>query len=576
MGEEKRTKGEHEEKPEDILASEKNKEEAPLKDAGKDEKPADEAASKKEPAKKEVQEKGTSVAAAAAAVSAAEKEALKSGLVKTEGAVTEPPAGSKEAAGATKESTEGESLPAKGLSKKAKKVLFISLAVLALLLVGVTAYGMVFFNQVQEPSRVLLGDHKAAPEDEEQDVGAYFPDHIVNIGLLGFDRGWNRESYGEYLFRPDMLALLTIDFEQDKIAVVRVPRDSYVPIHGAGGFHDKINHSYYYGYRSGATEDAHADGILNALNTLSDVLGQVPIHYYVSVDMYSIVELVDAVGGVYYDSEQEIIDKHWEVGRVLVPKGLQLMDGKTYLRYLQYRDDATNQDYGRIDRQMNLLKETFFYLREQGKITDLPTIYRIYKDYVETDLTYKQIAALAYYAAEFEPSDDNLSFHTLTGDGQMKDGIWYQVLFQAKRVEIIKDVFGLEAEKWAPIVLIDSPEYLEEQERLQREEAFGFSFDDDDFKFPRFSRDEEEGSAKEETAAPALEVLVPELRGKTVSEARYILADKGLKLGDVRERGSDLLEPGLVLFSEPLPGMRVKEGTTVILTIAKPFEVSSP
>ncbi len=454
-----------------------------------------------------------------------------------------------------------------------KRSLIIIAAVLLILLIAGGTYVLAFFNQVQETQRVLLDD---VSFEESYDVGEAFSDQIVNIALLGFDRGWNRESYGEYLFRPDMLAVLTLNLQENTIAVVRLTRDSYVPIHGTGGFHDKINHSYYYGYRSGNSDDPHADGIRNTLQTVSNVLGGIPIHYYVSVDMYSIVELVDAMGGIYYESEQEIIDKHWEVGRVLVPKGPQMMDGLTYLRYLQYRDDASNQDYGRIDRQMNLLKETFLYLREQGKITDIPATYRIYKDYVETDLTYKQIAALAYYARDFNIDDENLKFYTLKGDGQMMDGIWYQVIFQNQRVELIKEVFGIDAQPWPPIVLQDSPEYLEEQERKRRMEELGLS-EDDDFSLNRETVSSEEDAAEEGTGtgdnlqepkkfeAP---VVIPEVRGLTVPEARFLLESFGFVIGEIRERRDNSVAAGLVLYTEPLPGMSVSPGRTLNLIIA--------
>ncbi|MBW6464671.1 MAG: LCP family protein [Firmicutes bacterium] len=443
-----------------------------------------------------------------------------------------------------------------------KRTLLIIGGVILLLVLAMGTYVLAFFSQVQETQRVLLDD---VVFEEEFDVGEVFPDHIVNIALLGFDRGWNREALGEYLFRPDMLAVMSLNLDEDTIAVVRIPRDSYVPIFEKGGFHDKINHSYYFGYRSGNSDDPHADGIRSTLQTVSNVLGGIPIHYYVSVDMYSIIELVDAMGGIYYESEQEIIDKHWEVGRVLVPKGPQMMDGKTYLRYLQYRDNETNQDYGRIDRQMNLLKETFIYLRQQGKITDIPTTYRIYKDYVETDLTYKQIAALAYYARDFDIEGENLKFFTIQGDGQMKDGIWYQVLFQNHRVQIIKDVFGIDAQPWPPIILVDSPEYLEEQERKRREEELGI-VDDQLGALP--------GAEENEDGENSLEiifqqpVLIPDMHGMTVDEARTLLEEKGFILGDIIERTYNLVEADLVIYSQPLPGIPMAPGSVINLVVS--------
>jgi hypothetical protein len=237
------------------------------------------------------------------------------------------------------------------------------------------------------------------------------------------------------------------------------------------------------------------------------------------------------------------------------------MDGKTYLRYLQYRDDATSQDIGRIDRQMNLLKETFFYLREQGRITDIPATYRIYKDYVETDLSYKQIAALAYYARDLEVSDDNLHFYTVPGSGQMQDGIWYQVISQKDRLQIIKEVFGMDVEPWPPIVLVDSPEYLEEQERKRLEEELGLDDQEDS--------SEENGGEAEEQDDDLRRVRIPEVRGLSVAEAKDLLESRGFKVGLITERYYSFLDEGLVIESVPFVGNIALSGSEINLLVSK-------
>ncbi|MDY6826316.1 MAG: LCP family protein [Bacillota bacterium] len=442
-----------------------------------------------------------------------------------------------------------------------KKVLVIVVVVILVAAAAAVVYGLAFIEEVKEPQRVLLDD---AEFEEEYDVNELFPDHIVNIALIGFDRGWNREKMGEYLFRPDMLAVFSINFAEDSISVVRIPRDSYVPIYNRGGGYDKINHSFYYGYRSGESDDPDADGMRYTLQTVSNVLGGIPIHYYASVDMYSIVALVDAVGGIYYEVEEPIYDKYWNVGELLVPEGPQVMDGKTYLRYLQYRDSSSGEDLGRIDRQMNLLKETIIYLKKEGKLNDIPTIYRIYKDYVETDLSYKQITALAYYARDLDIGDENFNFYTVPGYGAMKDGIWLQVIEQDARVQIIKEVFGIDVEPWPHIEIKDSPEYLAEQERLRLEEEYG--------EFYRPVEDEESGAEEEEVnldEEEAVMVSVPELRGLTVDEARMKLQDLGLAPGGIEERDYEILEKGLVIYSDPPFGKRVPPGTVIGIVVSK-------
>ena len=439
-----------------------------------------------------------------------------------------------------------------------KKALLIIAVVLILLLAITGTYVFAFFNQVREPQRILLDE---VIFEEKYDISEEFSEHILNIGLLGFDRGWNRENLGQDLFRPDMQAVISINFDTNQIAVVRLTRDSYVPIHGTGGFHDKINHSYYYGYIR-KSEDKHAAGIQNTLNTISNVLGDIPIHYFISVDMYSIVALVDAFGGIYYEVEETIYDPYRNDEAVLVPEGPQIMDGKTYLRFLQYRDEKTNQDYGRIDRQMDLLKHTFIYLKEKGKITDIPTTYRIYKDYVETDLSYTQIAALAYYARDFKIDDDHLKFFTIQGDGRMKDGIWYQVIFQRDRVNIIKEVFGLDVAHWPPIVLEDSPEYLEEQ-RLKELEEEGLIIEN-----PFEDEDETEGEETGGGAGEVMTVMVPDLTGLTIDEARIRLESAGLMVGAIEEHHYNFMESGHVVFSTPMPGRSVYSGTAIDLIVS--------
>jgi polyisoprenyl-teichoic acid--peptidoglycan teichoic acid transferase len=371
-----------------------------------------------------------------------------------------------------------------------KKILFTAGAVLAFLLLTGGLVSLVFYYQIQETQQVILDEGINSPEkivaentvDEEEivreEIGAQFPEHIVNIGLLGFDRGWGREDRGHYMFRPDVQAVISIDFEKDQVSVIRIPRDSYVPIHGAGGFHDKINHSYMYGYYAGGGDDQNADGIRYTLLTISDVLGGIPIHYYISVDMYSVIALVYVLGGIHYDVEERIEDEVWIYGVLLPPiePGYQLLDGTNYMRILQYRDAKSSQDHGRIERQSKLLTATYRYLRKNGKISDIPAIYRIYKQYVDTDLSYKKISALASYFLKIDLTDDNLHFYTLQGSTQMKDGIYYEIIDQEQRLEIIEKAFGLIVDPWPPIVLKDSPEYIQEQERKKRiEEGEGLS-----------------------------------------------------------------------------------------------------
>lgn len=236
------------------------------------------------------------------------------------------------------------------------------------------------------------------------------------------------------------------------------------------------------------------------------------------------------------------------------------MDGRTYLRFLQYRDERTGQDFGRIDRQMDLLKHTFLYLKEEGRLQDIPKIYRVYKDYVDTDLTYKQIAALAFYGTDFKVTEESLRFYTLPGDGQMKDGVWYQVLRQNDRVRIIEEIFGIQTEKWPPIVLEDSPEYLAEQERKRLEEELGYELGED---FEWHQVDWENIEDYE-----GIMQRVPEVRGMTPEAAEAALTDAGYTVGQVRHEHYKFISSGLVFKTEPYAGSLRPEGAVINIVVS--------
>ena len=331
---------------------------------------------------------------------------------------------------------------------KHRKALIGTALGLAVLIVA----AVVFINlyQIANPEVALRNkDFDFAPDEN---VNKQFSKSIVNIALLGFDRDQFREEHA-YLFLPDVILVASVDFKKDTVRLVRVPRDSYVPIYGRN-VKDKINHSYYHGYFYGKGKDKDDAGLETTLQTVSHVLGDIPIHYYVTVSMDAVIQLVDAMGGVHYMVEERIYDKQ---GNVLVYEGLQDLDGITFLTYARHREGSTGQDIGRIERQMDLLLATYDHFKEQGRFKYIPATYRLYKDYVNTNLTYKQIAALAYYASTFKKTAENVKTYTLNGSSQTKDGIWYWVLNQGYRVKLIKEVYGLEVAQWPTDVLVDTP-----------------------------------------------------------------------------------------------------------------------
>lgn len=315
--------------------------------------------------------------------------------------------------------------------KLATKVTAITLAVILVSFLG--AY--IFFPSLffKKPGNLKGGAAAAGKFDTDR----------VNIVLLGFDRNESRGKKSE-IFRPDTIMIASIDFNDRKVALLSIPRDSYVKIAGTETY-DKINHAYMYGYHAAAArgEDKHKGGLDTTIRTIEDFLDGIPIHYYVTVDMDGVVEIVDQVGGVYFDVKYPVRTKYG-TGKLLVDKGYQLLDGKKFLYYV--RDRSVGGDFGRASRQQEILIEAFRQIKERGKLRDIPAIYRSVQNNVETNLSLGQIAQLALFGLKLNPKD--ISTHLFEGSSQIapRNGldVYYVVINEKRRVELIKEVFGVD------------------------------------------------------------------------------------------------------------------------------------
>lgn len=269
----------------------------------------------------------------------------------------------------------------------------------------------------------------------------------INIVLLGFDRTAARdEQYS--LYRPDTILIASLNFRTAQVSLASIPRDSYVQINGTNIF-DKVNHSYMYGYnRTSAEDDQDAAGIRTTLLTVGDFLGGVPVHGYIRIDMDGAAAVVDALGGVYFDVEEDIRSRY-DHNQVQVEKGYQLLDGKKFLDFVRNRADYLGGERGRTVRQQQVMAALFEQLISLKGFYKIPRFLGAVSANTETDLNIFQMAAMGIFGLRVDFSQINA--YVFSGEGRLsyRDGqnIYYLVINEEERVSIIEKVFGLGVEK---------------------------------------------------------------------------------------------------------------------------------
>lgn len=276
----------------------------------------------------------------------------------------------------------------------------------------------------QSPEEALL---------EQADLS--FMDGRVNVLLLGYDQSPEREDEDSDLYRDednnyrsDVMMLAAINFNEESVHLISIPRDTYAAIYNTRG-RWKINAAFAKG---GAAE---GDGFLYAQKTVEMLMG-VPVDYYAGVNMEGLKRLVDAMGGVDYDVDVEI---HLN-GRTL-ETGLQRLNGQQVLDYCRARKGIST-DVGRNDRQQRMLLAIFDQLRREKRLVELPGIYAAVADDIETNLSLSQIAALTVFLTRLDLSN----FKRTTLAGEYISNVYnasYYVLYNKKLIALVQDEFGI-------------------------------------------------------------------------------------------------------------------------------------
>jgi len=224
----------------------------------------------------------------------------------------------------------------------------------------------------------------------------------TNVLLLGVDA-----TAG--VRRSDTVMVAHVDPATKSLGIISIPRDTLVVIPGVRL--DKINHAYAFG------------GADLACKTTSNFL-QVPIEYYIKVNLDGLEKLIDRMGGITLDVEKRMYYVDYAGGlHIDLKPGVQKLSGRQAVGYLRFRHD-NQSDFGRISRQQKFLDAV---AREISKTRGLSQTYNIIMDFagsVETNLSASQIMGIASVSRQAYEMG-NIMMAQLPGNSTMIDGVYY-------------------------------------------------------------------------------------------------------------------------------------------------------
>jgi len=340
---------------------------------------------------------------------------------------------------------------------KPKKVALITVLVLLVTASGASAWYYTRLTDMEGlfPDVTWPGGDNDPNNTLEMD-DAFKDSKIINIALMGFDSNEERNESNltinvdgvtyKYTGLVDTIMVAAINIETGEVDIVSIPRDSYVPIYNQGGWKDKINHANYWGFKNGVPniEDRVEAGLKSQLETISAALGGVKIHYYATVNMDAVIEIVDIMGGVYLDVPERTYHKY---GRIIAEPGHQWFSGRRFLDYVRSRE-ASGGDYQRANKQQQVMLQVFDQFKQANKLINAPQVLASVRNNVKTNLSLEQIMALALFGTQ-KVNTSAIETHILKGTyatggipGRREANVYYLVDHKAQ-TQLVRDIWGI-------------------------------------------------------------------------------------------------------------------------------------
>lgn len=309
--------------------------------------------------------------------------------------------------------------PRKGKLSRQQIILIVVIVVLAIALAAVLAMRSLFVRpeipKRNPPQQTTDVDGDGKPDEPE---GIDYGDGIRPRGGDGERKSadyWTvliigRDTGGGGL--TDTLLLASYDVTNQKATVMSIPRDTMVNIP-----YDIKRINAVYNYYGGEER-----GIQHLYKEIAQLVGFEP-DFQVVVEWDAVGEIVDAIGGVYFDVPQDMnYDDPYQDLHIHQAAGYRLLSGDDAMQVLRYRHDNRKNgvmkgypdgDLGRIKTQQAFLKAMVDQLLKPKNMTKVGPLIEAFNKNVETDMSFQNILWFGQQAVMGGLNTENVNFVTM-------------------------------------------------------------------------------------------------------------------------------------------------------------------
>lgn len=315
---------------------------------------------------------------------------------------------------------------------KRKVVLIIFGVIIAIILMALAA-----FKISQEIGKNNLKTEYNEGKYVEYNGNKYqYNENVVSTLIIGQDQE-DDDEYEGHAGQADFILLMTLDTESGRMKGISIPRDTMVEIgeYFGGLAQQQGNNGHIqlclaYGYGDGGQRSCE-----NMVKAVSRLLYNVPVNYYLALNMEGIAPMNDSIGGVTLTPIENIPKTPIVKGEKITLLG---NNAKSYVRY-RYKVDPQSSEQRRA-RQVQYIQE--FYkqaFKSSNGIGVAMDLFNKANNYSVTNLGLTEFSYLAGVVLQNGISKFDIS----AVDGQLTRGEKYIEIWpnQQKLYELVLDTF---------------------------------------------------------------------------------------------------------------------------------------
>jgi polyisoprenyl-teichoic acid--peptidoglycan teichoic acid transferase len=205
--------------------------------------------------------------------------------------------------------------------------------------------------------------------------------------------------------------LVSFDPKTNSVGILSIPRDLYVEVPAdtvTGRYYglQKVNSAYVLGELARPGYGAEL-----AMQTVQYNLG-IRVHDYVVFEFQTVIDVVNAVGGIDIDvkspiSDAQYPDMYYGYDPLYIPAGRIHMNGELALKYGRSRHGSSDID--RAQRQQEVIMAVRDRILSYNMIPQLlvqaPNLWGSLSRHVKSGLSFEQMVQLLLYAKDIKPEN---------------------------------------------------------------------------------------------------------------------------------------------------------------------------